>query len=1067
MSAGGDGRVDSALSVLAERSRFDMLSKLEENVAHTDVKSKERIYAVAALRLCHEGWDDFLSRWNSTLTVDSTQNAEKQLATMVKMNQTIRSKLKEAAAICRSVYRTVIGPLPSHLQSGEEIFHELNEEVQRMREDLFINQHGQGAPAGNGVDEYLALGAPPPEDSQEWSANGEQGKILESDFSFRDFLELADFKMSHAAKQIFDLETRRFSEYSGSAIDWELRLKDVTQDLQKQVRRLSRSLQQEKTKSLTTLREQQDEHAGMLMAKDRKFDDMVSRLTEEKEKTKSLLEARIASISGEFDDRLRELSLMFLQKLGDVRDTTEESKHMAARALQMAIIALKERIRADADADSTLKSTEVLHKPAQDEEIVDVHYPWDGADNETLLRLLRGRIQEQEIMTSAQQTFLRARSMEWETSLREVVTRYEEELRRLSEKVSQLEDLLAQSNSATQTKVNELAELKWSHAQYREEVKTWTATTTESHNNRIEMLNGIVADLESKLSEARLETQASNATLEQLRSKQVEVESKLVLEQSRREELESVKTLADAQIQTDGTSRKFTMALDDPSQSRQASARRNSSSAGLGDREDSGGSAPRSALRGNSSRYLRPSKSIRKARDNLEESAHLAPSERSVSAAQSAVGRAQKLGNAFFNEEPAEKKSEELSKPSPLGRPRDLYKQQLQKDGDPFAASQSLTSRRQSKFAVKMEERKTSLIGNTIGENSVAEDLAKQHGITVEKLQELLKPSDSDAKTLLAPTGPDEEVTDEMERALTQREDFTTEFMHRCVNETAFFRLLIKIIMFVEFAASPANQHTMSPFIKKLLLVRPALASQVQSMRDIRNIEALDVTCLNQFLEEHVAQSLLESKQPRPDDRHALAMVSRFTQQVVNLRIERCVQALPPVLMVNYIVGDAPAPVADQTGMWKRRIMKAPDLKILVELALDVMAYMHARANPQNIRKGNFGASVAAERLTREVMGSDIGVSPLNLPNIGLTGSGTASTLPPRKPITVSSFVGDLSRRRRSTRINQNLVDAVDTINDTHEVAYACQEHVRRQSVGPQEAPFVSSPEEDGLPLEQ
>ena len=1056
--------VEAALAVLADQCRFAMLSKLEENAARTDVQSKERIYAVAALRLCRESWDEFLSQWKSDLPMNADCNAEKQLASMVRMNQTLRAKLKDASLICRNIYAAVIGPVPIHLRSGDKIVNELNEEVQRLREDLFVNQHGLGG-KNSGIDEF-ALGTDGDVASLAESQAASQAKLKDTDFSFRDFLELADFKMSHAAKQIFDLETRRYSEYSGSAIDWELRLKDVTQDLQKQVRRLTRSLSQEKLASSVVVRQMQDEHSGQLAAKDRKFDEMVERLTDDKNHMKASLEARIAVISGEFDERLRELSLTFLQKLGDVRDATEESKHMAARALQSAIVSLKERIRAEAEADGAL-SKEVIKKAVAAEELIDVHQPWDGADRDTLLRLLRGRIQEQEILASAQHASLRARTMEWETALREIVAKYEDELRRLGDKAAQAEDLLLQSNKSVEIKSSEIAELKWSQAQYREEVKGWTATTLDAHNQRVDSLNVIVNDLEAKVVDLKQQLDKSQETLLDTQKMHSHAEEELSKERSRREDLEALRVVAEQFTQTDGTSRKFSMSLDssEPSQSRQSSARRDNNNNNNDDDSGSHLSRVSSARRGTVTKYLRTSKSIRKTNQGSpdspqDEPAGLLPSEKSLSSATKSLKRLkdkERMVNAFFLDKGGEEASkggkDDEARASPklaqLGRPRDLVKQQRAQVIDPGAPLDEPSldgtvgslvgsvGRRGSMFAQRMEERRASLSASTTANS----ELAKLHGITPEKLQMLLTPDPADEKKLLEPTGP-VDGSDPIP-AVHSNDDFATEFMHRCVSEVSFFRLLIKLIMFLEFAASPPNQHTMSPMIKKLLLIRPSLAAQIQALRDIRPVEGLDVTCLNQYLEEYVAQSLLNSSVPRSDDRHALSMISRFTQHVVDLRIERCVQAVGIPLMVGYIPGEAPAPVNDPSGLWRRRMMKAAECKPLVELALDVMGYMEHRSKSLPVhRKANFAATVEA---TRSASPRD-GGSGAHFPDIAPSAN-AAGIRSPRKPITVSSVRLDKQQQRRSSHHVQQLVDAVDVLRDTQEVSYTCQEHVRRQSV--------------------
>jgi hypothetical protein len=432
--------------------------------------------------------------------------------------------------------------------------------------------------------------------------------------------------------------------------------------------------------------------------------------------------------------------------------------------------------------------------------------------------------------------------------------------------------------------------------------------------------------------------------------------------------------------------------------------------------------------------------------------------------------RAQKTIGAFFTPpEPAidgpPAATTTSSKPR-FGRPRDSIRPPVQLgEEDARALFEIAQNRRQSTFSDKMQERKKSIV--PVAEPNKEVELAKQHGISVDKLQELLKPAEADMKTMLAQKGPENNEPTDLEKALASPEDFTTEFMHRCVNETAFYRLLVKAIMLVEFAASPAKQHTISPYIKKLLLVRPALAPSIQHMRDIRQVEAVDVTCINQYLEEHLAQSLLENARPQADDKQVLSLISRFTQQVVNLHIERCVQALPVPLMVGYVVGESPNSVVDPSGTWKRRIMRATELKPLLDTGLDILSLMHERSKPRQPggqrggqRRGNFAESVAADRLAKEAMvlsprlyasqevdGLGIPVS-VTLPDITTFNRSESGTLPPRKPVTVTNFTGDVSvRRRKSTRANQLLVEAVDAVHEAKDVAYECQEHLRRQSL--------------------
>jgi hypothetical protein len=420
-------------------ARFKMIAALEENVEKGGVEGPERVFALAALRLCRTTWAELTESLPTVPQADPLVCPQQQFDNMVRMNTALRSQLKEANRVARSVYRIVLGPISSSARTQETVFSALEQGVRFLRREMFVLQHEQ---------------------------QDDETELEELSFSIRDFLQLADFKMSHAAKRIFEVETNAAAA-DGSGIDWEFRVQELTRDLQAQLARVTRQSDTEKNEAnemarglrgeILSLRQ---EHADALLAMQQECDKRIDDF-------KEAFQSDIRDLSDELARRLQDLQIAFVYKIGEQREIDAEGKSISIRSLQQCLTVERAKIEAKAleiagdpnaalerQADRYAGDTAVFDDPE------DVHQNWDGETHETLVRLLKGKRAELDMVQRSNNVQNRLKNMEWETNLRDVMKQYEEEISRLREKMKHLEAEVEHAAKLVTVRMQETAEAR-------------------------------------------------------------------------------------------------------------------------------------------------------------------------------------------------------------------------------------------------------------------------------------------------------------------------------------------------------------------------------------------------------------------------------------------------------------------------------------------------------------------------------------------------------------------------------------------------------------------------------
>ncbi|CUF84871.1 Hypothetical protein, putative [Bodo saltans] len=416
-----------------------MIAALEDNVEKGGVEGPERVFALAALRLCRTTWAELTETLPTVAHADPLICPQQQFDNMVKMNMALRSQLKEANRVARSVYRIVLGPISSSARTQETVFSALEQGVRFLRREMFVLQHEQ---------------------------QDDETELEELSFSIRDFLQLADFKMSHAAKRIFEVETNAAGA-DGSGIDWEFRVQELTRDLQAQLARVTRQSETEKSQAnemarglrgeLISLRQ---EHGDALLGMQQECDKRIKEF-------KEAFQSDIRDLSDELARRLQDLQIAFVYKIGEQREIDAEGKSISIRSLQQCLTVERAKIEAKAleiagdpnaslerQADRYAGDTAVFDDPE------DVHQNWDGETHETLVRLLKGKRAELDMIQRSNNVQNRLKNMEWETNLREVMKQYEEEISRLREKMKHLEAEVEHAAKLVTVRMQETAEAR-------------------------------------------------------------------------------------------------------------------------------------------------------------------------------------------------------------------------------------------------------------------------------------------------------------------------------------------------------------------------------------------------------------------------------------------------------------------------------------------------------------------------------------------------------------------------------------------------------------------------------
>lgn len=1019
--------MEQAARALLDDARMRMTSELEENVEKAQ-DGTQKVFALAALRICRSGWNELVAALPVVESVDPNKCPEEDFQQIVMMNLTLRKQLKESNRIARDVYKMVVGPLSTSTRTQETVHALLEKGVRQVRREMFVLQHGQEI---------------------------RETEFDEISFSIRDFLQLADFKMSHAAKRIFEVETNASSS-DGSGIDWEFRLQELTRDLQAQLTRANRTAEAEKQIAVQNLRQLRDE----LEVQKVEHAKAMAQIRDSNEKhlkaCKTAFETDIRDLGDELTRRIQDLQLAFVHKLGEQRDLDSENKAVAIRALQQVLVAERAKIDSrvielgSAEASMDRHATRFIGDVAVYEDFDAVEESWEGETHETLVRLLKGKRAEMEVLQQSFNVQSRLKNLEWETNLREVMKQYEEEMGRLREKMKLLEAEAEHATKLVTIRMEETVEARAETQRVARQLHDDMSRQKHRFEADLANLSQQLVTLRDNYSKSAQTVASQEVQLLELKKFKAELLDELEASHAAAAAYKSkvlatmrpIMATADADVQTDGIVhakrssmdqdkllRKTASKLQAPGKanSRQGSASRSSMTPSSdGDLDDLVLGRSRSATPLHSHPGDAPLSRKESARHYFQNRLGSAGTAHSILSS----GQSSASGDVVV---PTSANLHMAKRGIVVGVERSVALMEevahAQRDGDdsPEPLPIKPPQRRKSKFSQWYEEKQKSKhqeSGAPIGKstetskgqrNPLASDEAyvwktqaelysddavqrqmttiqQQQGLQPQRdwitntldpeyLAKLLAPDPADAKVLagddfspqramLALTstasyeGPGGQrhsiaASNELAPSAHLQLESVDEAAQRLVNESNFNRIVCKMAVAVEFAASSPAQHTQSALIKKVSLLLPECGVFLNTA-NVRQLSTLDLICVSQFLETHWQPKILQMKTHRLtlDSPAIVKEASRWLAEVFqmlrNASVPHSISAASLDVLSTYLRVESAAatqssghhrrdalPVLQQPPLLRPLPVNGPvDTKGLIATILNIMSFM-------------------------------------------------------------------------------------------------------------------------------
>jgi hypothetical protein len=460
--------LDPSTLIRLERSRDDMMDKLRGNVSQLTHGTPEQLYGQAAANICREQWRSLLADLSQHSQVDE------ELVTMRNMCIALRRQLKRHNALARRVHRVLLGRSDADAAPITEVDHSLSELVRKseqLRDEMFATQ------------------------SRDEAVNGHP--FSPEDFTLAEYWRLAEFKLREAAKHSLQdddgLSARTPSQSkltvtSVKKVEREIAVGTLKREHRQQVVGLERDMEALRTAMERQVAALQTENDELRSAHNTEIDDMRDQFDAELARREEEVANGAAAVSEDFEFQLLQQQQQLLAAVGGT-SVAQAERQIALENIRVALATERKR-REDTQAQRQSKADELTRsskeeartsselaaagaaaadpRPAQRTSSFrssctthDADSKFDGESRESLLARLEAKKGEMQLAQVSFSVQTKARTMEWDSTLREIIARFESDLLQTQQFLDRERQRTFEFQKSVDDKKNQIAQLSF------------------------------------------------------------------------------------------------------------------------------------------------------------------------------------------------------------------------------------------------------------------------------------------------------------------------------------------------------------------------------------------------------------------------------------------------------------------------------------------------------------------------------------------------------------------------------------------------------------------------------
>lgn len=472
-----------------ETCRDTMLCELQQRCAQTTADGPERCYALEALVLCRDQWAGCLNDIPLSDKVDTSRLPEEQCVAMLRINQALRKQVQEQNAIAYEMFTTIAGKSCEPTRTLSDMHKRLREEVHKLQQEMFAVQHSDS-------------------------------ELSDKDLSLGDLLRVAEFKLNQAATHAHAPIVSSASDPAtqNMELEVELRAQDLTKEMQSKAARLERQLEAEKSATAEVARNARLEIERIQRECTAKLEKQKNAAEVELKQVRENLQEDIRNLTNDYESKLQLLNEEFAHLLATQKEADTEAHRVDVAKLRAT---LAERTKQETMtlqqelAKQALAAVEAQqHAPHPSRGGVDidedVHAIWEGEDKETLMQLLQSKRAETVMMQTTHAIQMKARTLEWESVLRETISKYERDVSVLRGELESERQHSSKLVAVTETKNKEIASAKSELVRQQEiadeRLREAERDASEHYNNLHKQHNEALKTLSAKQEECHVLT---------------------------------------------------------------------------------------------------------------------------------------------------------------------------------------------------------------------------------------------------------------------------------------------------------------------------------------------------------------------------------------------------------------------------------------------------------------------------------------------------------------------------------------------------------------------------------